>query len=246
MTFWLLFRLSVGLLIRQRRTLLLVLLALLPVGLAFLYRIAADNSAEDDHDFAVGLLAHLILGLVLPLTALVVGTAAFGNELEDGTAVYLIAKPVPRRIIVLAKVAAAWLVIVVLMLPAVIATARLVGGNDDAGLLVAFSVAAVLGALAYAALFVGLSIRFGRALIIGLVYVIVWETLISQFVSGVRFLSVRAYITSLADALADSPSSLFGNTLSMTTALILLAVLAALSLWLGVRRLNRYEISERV
>jgi ABC-2 type transport system permease protein len=246
MTFWLLFRLTVGLLIRQRRTLLLVLLALLPIGLALLYRLAADNSAEDDHDFAVALLAHLILGLVLPLTALVVGTAAFGNELEDGTAVYLIAKPVPRRNIVLAKIAAAWLAIVVMMLPAVIATALMVGDSDEAGLLRAFAVAATVGALAYAALFVSLSIRFGRALIIGLVYVIVWETLISQFVSGVRFLSVRAYITSLADALADSPSRLFGNSLSPTAALTLLVVLAVLSLGLGIRRLNRYEISERV
>ena len=32
----------------------------------------------------------------MPLVALIVGTAAIGSEIEDGTAVYLMVKPIPR------------------------------------------------------------------------------------------------------------------------------------------------------
>src|SRR5688572_28667356 len=103
------FRLTLRQLLRKRRTLLLALLAALPIELALLFRLTG-NSCEENPDFGPAILAHFIVGLVLPLTALVVGTAALGQELEDGTIVYLIAKPVGRWRIVLAKIGAAWLV----------------------------------------------------------------------------------------------------------------------------------------
>ena len=38
----------------------------------------------------------LVVRIVLPLVALVFGTAALGSELEDGTAVHLLTKPIRR------------------------------------------------------------------------------------------------------------------------------------------------------
>ena len=49
------------------------------------------------------LLEGLTVTTVLPLVALVYGTAALGAEIEDGTAVYLLAKPIPRSRIIFAK-----------------------------------------------------------------------------------------------------------------------------------------------
>ena len=40
----------------------------------------------------------------MPLVALIIGTAALGSEIEDGTAVYLMIKPIPRWRIALAKI----------------------------------------------------------------------------------------------------------------------------------------------
>ena len=40
----------------------------------------------------------------MPLVALIFGTAALGSEIEDGTAVYLLIKPIPRWQIALAKI----------------------------------------------------------------------------------------------------------------------------------------------
>ena len=36
----------------------------------------------------------LVVRTVMPLVALIVGTAAIGSEIEDGTAVYLMIKPI--------------------------------------------------------------------------------------------------------------------------------------------------------
>ncbi len=47
---------------------------------------------------------RLVIRTLLPLVALVFGTAALGSELDDGTAVYLLAKPIARWRIVAAKV----------------------------------------------------------------------------------------------------------------------------------------------
>ena len=43
-------------------------------------------------------------GPCMPLVALILGTAALGSEIDDGTAVYLLIKPIPRWRIALAKI----------------------------------------------------------------------------------------------------------------------------------------------
>lgn len=242
----LIFRLTVGQLVRQRRTLLLVLLAALPVALAVLFR-ATGGTPEENPDFAIGVMGHFAVGLVLPLTALVIGTAALGQEMEDGTIVYLIAKPISRWNVVLAKIGAAWLVTAgVVGASIVLSGLVMLLGYDDISLVGAFVPAVILGALAYSALFVSLSIRFGRALIIGLTYVFVWETLVSQFIVGARFLSIRAYTLSVAERLADTGSRLLDHPLGATPALVLVSILVAGAIAHGIHRLNRYQISERV
>ncbi len=243
---WFILLLSLRLLVRQRRTLLLLMLAALPVGLAILFRTTGGGVAEQP-DFPVGILAHLVAGLILPLTALVVGTAALGQELEDGTIVYLIAKPLARGKVILAKIAAAWLVTGGLVASAVVtAGLTLLGGTEDVGLVPAFVVATLLGALAYSAVFVSLSVRFGRALIIGLAYVFVWESLVSQFIVGVRFFSIRAYTLGVASALTDSASELLESPLGPGPAVVLSGLVVVLATWYGIRRLDGYQISERV
>ena len=77
-------------LLGRRRTLLMLLLVGLPVLVALLGRIA-EGSLEVDR-----ILDPLGIRTILPLVALVFGTAALGSELEDGTAVFLIIKPIPR------------------------------------------------------------------------------------------------------------------------------------------------------
>ena len=84
-------------LLGRRRTLLLVLLAGLPVLIALLIRVSGGRPDADR------VLDTLVVRTVMPLVALIVGTAAIGSEIEDGTAVYLMVKPIARWRIALAK-----------------------------------------------------------------------------------------------------------------------------------------------
>src|SRR5688572_31695208 len=101
-------------LLGRRRTLLLVLLAGLPVLIALLVRVSGGRPDADR------VLDTLVVRTVMPLVALIVGTAAIGSEVEDGTAVYLLIKPIPRWQIVLAKSIVAAGMTVVLVVPGVV------------------------------------------------------------------------------------------------------------------------------
>ena len=94
-------------LLGRGRTVLLGLLALLPILLAIVYRLGSEDT-DQQRWVAQVLFDGLVVTILLPLLALVYGTAALGAEIEDGTAVYLLAKPVSRAEIIVGKLLAAW------------------------------------------------------------------------------------------------------------------------------------------
>jgi ABC-2 type transport system permease protein len=231
-------------LLGRGRTILLGLLALLPVLLAVAYRIGSEDT-DQQRWVAQVLLEGLVVTTVLPLTALVYGTAALGAEIEDGTAVYLLAKPVPRSRIVAGKLFAAWaLTSATVLASGLVAGAIGLAGEPQGGLLLGFGVALVLGSLVYVALFLLLSIATSRALIAGLVYVFVWEGLINGLFAGTRLLSIRHYTLGVADLLTSVPAAVFDAKLAPAPALVLMALLCAACVWRAIRRLERLEIGE--
>jgi ABC-2 type transport system permease protein len=231
-------------LLGRGRTILLGLLALLPVLLAVAYRIGSEDT-DQQRWVAQVLLEGLVVTTVLPLTALVYGTAALGAEIEDGTAVYLLAKPVPRSRIVAGKLLAAWaLTAATVLASGLVAGAIGLAGAPQDGLLLGFGVALVLGSLVYVALFLLLSIATSRALIAGLVYVFVWEGLINGLFAGTRLLSIRHYTLGVADLLTSVPAAVFDAKLAPAPALVLIALLCATCVWRAIRRLERLEIGE--
>src|SRR5258707_6972976 len=102
-------------LLGRRRTILMLLLAGVPVLMGLLVR--ANGGGVSD----VGAtLDGLVVRVVLPLVALVFGTAALGSELEDGTAVHLLTKPIRRSTIVLAKIAVAGTLTAAMLVPSTV------------------------------------------------------------------------------------------------------------------------------
>jgi ABC-2 type transport system permease protein len=220
------------------------LLALLPVGLAVAYRLGSE---DDDRQRWVGevLLEGLVTTTLLPLVALVVGTAVLGAEIDDGTAVHLLSKPVRRSRIVLGKLLAAWLVTTVtVVLSALVSGWIGLGGVAGEGLLPGFAVALTFGALAYCALFLMLSLVTSRALIVGLVYVLVWEGLVNGFLSGTRLLSIRHYTLAIADAFVDLPRAVFSAPLGLGSGVVMGVLVTLGATWYAVRRLRRFEIGD--
>lgn len=230
-------------LLGRRRAILIGLLALIPVGLALLYRFTAGDGAEAT-EFAAGLIVNFGFLALLPIGALVFGTSALGSEIEDGTVVYLLAHPIGRWRVVVAKAMVASVATALLTVPAMLLTTLLVlEGFDAHSLWWAATVATAAGSVVYGTLFVGLSTVTSRALIIGLVYVFVWEAFVTNLFSGTRWVSVREYVAAIADALTSAEQ--VGSSLSGGEALIASAVVVAASLVVGTWFLTRFEIGER-
>src|SRR5450830_295214 len=80
-------------LLGRRRAILLVLLSAVPILLAVVFRAGSNG---DIPDFATLVLDGVAVTLLLPIVAVLFGTAAFGAEVEDGTILYLLAKPISR------------------------------------------------------------------------------------------------------------------------------------------------------
>ena len=232
----------------RRRAILIVLLALVPLGVGLLYRFG--NESLDDPtpiEFAPAIIDALVVAALLPLGALVSGAAALGAEIEDGTAVYLLSKPIARWRILLAKVFVASLATFALVTPTTVLTSLVIlGGDDPAAITVGFAVGVAVGSVVYCSVFVGLSAITSRALLFGIGYVFVWEAFVTSIFSGTRWVSVRQYVLGLADGISTAPASAFEADLGGVSAAVASAVVIALSLALGVRYLARFEIGERL
>jgi ABC-2 type transport system permease protein len=188
-------------LLGRRRTLLMLLVAGAPVLLGLIIR--ADGARPQS---LVTALDGLILTSVLPLVALIFGTAALGTELDDGTAVHILTKPIPRWAIVIPKLVVAAGLTAVLLVPSTLLAGVLIGGTGsrELGITFAFALAALIGSFVYVAIFVALSAATTRGLVIGLAYTLLWEGLLSGALPGTQLLSVHEYVRGIVSAIAPN------------------------------------------
>ena len=230
--------LTIRSLLGRRRTLLMLLLAGMPILLGLLIR------ANDD-DLSLRILGQTIDGIVirtvLPLIALVFGTAALGSELDDGTGVHLLTKPINRWVIVVSKAIVAGTLTAVLVVPSTVVGGFLMGGlgGDSISVTFAFALASLVGSFLYSAIFLVLSSITTRGLIIGLAYALIWEGLVAGLLPGSQVFSVREYLTGIVQTL--TPEAV-GESLVGTGGFLYAAVAFVLVLAIGSVRLARYEV----
>jgi ABC-2 type transport system permease protein len=232
--------LSLRQLLGKRRTFALIGLALLPLLVALVVR-TSDSSADPVDPVDNAVLAYgLIVTTLLPLVTLVLSTTSLGMEIEDGTIVYLLSKPLPRAQVIMAKLAASWLPAGVLVALSVALSGSIaLQGSGESTLILAFVVSSVLGALAYSGLFLFLSLLTTRALIVGLIYVFIWEGLVTELFAGTRILSIRQYTLGVGDLLTETTK--LDAHLGGLTALALMIAVTSTAVALAIRRLNRFE-----
>lgn len=229
-------------LLGRRRILLVGLLALAPVGVAVVLVLGGGLGATAQ--ITRDVYASLVMTTVVPLVALILGTTAIGAEIDDGTVVHLLAKPVGRGWIILAKMLVAATAGVVLCGSSVLVSGALLVGLDAPGLLLGMLAGALVAVIAYTAVFVTLSVWTGRALVAGLAYVLLWEGFIASYFSGTRLLSIREYGLAVAAGIAGPEAGTLASDVPLVTGLVLAAVVAGVAFALGARRLARFEISD--
>ncbi len=224
-----------GMLGRRRALLLLFLPAIL-----LLLALALRVSGNDNLDSGTAVLATFGLAVLLPLLSLIAGTGVIGPEIDDGQIMYVLTKPISRSSVILTKyVCAVVLVAVFTALPVWLGGVIILGPSSD--LPPAFAVGALAGGVAYSAVFVALAVASRQAVTIGLIYALVWESLVGNFAPGTRTLSIQQWSLSLVDRLTSS--STVEAPVSLPLSLVLLAVVTAGALALGTARLRTLTLA---
>ena len=231
------YRLTLRSLFSGRRILALALLALVPVIAAAVFAAGGDVEPEL---FWARLVQRLAIPTITAFIAIVIGASAIADEREDGTILYLASTPLSRLTLVVTKIAAAWTATLVLVVPATLASGAIaLGGDADASQLVWPLVGIVLAALCYCAVAAWLSMVVRRAVVIGVLYILLWEGSIATFAASADRFSIAAYGRAIA---VEGVIDVNAPGVSALVAVVILGIVSALAIWAAARRMVRTEL----
>jgi ABC-2 type transport system permease protein len=233
-------RLTARSLLGRRRAYLLMALPGVLIVLCVLVRLLAG----EDNDITVGILGGFALSTLVPLLGLIAGTGSIGPEIDDGSIVYLLSKPLSRHSIAGTKAAVAATVVTVFAAVPVLVAGLVLAGTSN-GLAAGYFLGALVAGLAYATLFLLLAVVTRHAVVIGLIYALIWESLVGSYVPGAQALSIQQWSLALSAKVVGSRADALGVTsaVSLGAAVPLLVLLAAGSIWYAGRRLRSLRLT---
>ncbi|WP_110182479.1 ABC transporter permease [Nocardioides solisilvae] len=225
-------RLASHALLGRRRGLVLLAVPVVLVLLSVMMRLLTSEG--------VGQEAVLNLGytLALPLVALLAASAVLGPEVDDGSIVHLLAKPVNRHVVAFSKFVVAWTAALVLgALPLTLCSFVMDASDPEQAL--AWGVGGAVAATAYTGLFMALAALTRHAVVVGLLVVLLWEGLLGNLFTGVRWVSLGTWGRDVAHALDEA---LYDPGVGLGYALGAAAVLATGAVWLAGDRLRSFTL----
>ena len=227
-------------LLGRRRAYLLLALTLILLVLSALVR----GLAGKDADITVGILGGFALATIVPLLGLIAGTGSIGPEIDDGSIVYLLSKPLSRFSIVLTKAVVAVGVITVFGSVGVLVAGLVLSGTSD-NLAVGYAVGALVAGIAYGTFFLLLAVLTRNAVVVGLLYALIWETLVGSYVPGAQTLSIQQWSLAVTEKVVGSDAERLNVTsaVSLGAAVPLLLVLIVGSTWYAGWRLRSLRLT---
>jgi ABC-2 type transport system permease protein len=235
--------LTIRQLLARRRGAAVLAFAALPLAIAALFRL---NDAGDAAAFGLQLYDAFVIRIVLPVVALIFGTGAFGAKREEGNPLPLLTKPVPRWRVALVKLGIAMtLTTAVAATVALLTGLILFGGFGPDRLVAGFTAGVALGSVLYAGVFVALGLFVRRAILVGLAYVVIWEAVAADMFAGTRMLSIRQYVLSAADRIAQFDPGRFPVELAWDTARAMSGAVLVAAVLLAVYRLRSFEVIDQ-
>jgi len=212
----------------------------IPAAILILLTVALKASRPPLRPWPSHVLGTFGFSVLIPLTALIIGTSVLGAEVDEGSIVHLLATPVPRSVVIWSKY-----VVAVTLTAAFVAVPELLAGLIATGGLTKLAVGLFIGALAgsvmYNAVFVMVSVLTTRAIAVGLAYVLIWEGLLANFVSGAKLLSVGHYSLGVANGIAHDGNALNAG-LNLGTSVVMGAIVTAIALVIAVRALSSFSL----
>jgi ABC-2 type transport system permease protein len=182
---------------------------------------------------------------VVPICALAYGTASLGGDREDRTLVFLLVRPIPRALVLLAKFTATLPLVLGLVVGSFWLYCRLAGEVGQTAFPL-YLPALVAMTLAYVCLFHLFAVAFRHATIIALIYALFMEVVLGNLPGIVKRVAINYYGRSMmyaagAEEGLKSPDAEWFEPLSPDVALWALAGIAIGGLMLAIVVFSRRE-----
>ncbi len=187
---------------RRKRLVSLGLINLLPVVMVLAIRIWLPEEGITAQAQMVALSTKAFIPFLIPVVAMAVGVSAIGEQVEEGTIVYLWTRPIKRRAIYLGRLLAAQLVSTGLLSLSLALCFLLY--------MVTFGII-LLGSFAYSALFAAIGTFFKKPVLPAIMFTFGWERLVINIPARVQELSLRFHLQNMVDADGvEAPANLPG------------------------------------
>ncbi len=247
------FRLSLQVLLRSRRTAVIGLLCGFPIlfsvlGVVFIITGLAERDLSA-YSLMAFIMAHGYVHFFLIVVTLFYGTALIADEVDDKTITYLFMRPVSKSTIYLGKYLAYLVAGNLLLLPTAALSFLIALLADPPGeavrhlpILFQDLLVLALGILAYGALYALIGALSKRPVFVGLGFAVVWETAVTFIPGYLSKLTIKHYLIALLPhpaqqrgvlALVESATP---APLAVTVLLATTAALLALGAWAFTRR----------
>ena len=233
---WTVVRITVARQGRGIRLLILAVLFSLPIAVAVLTRQFQDPYQPASIEGA--LIFGLIFQALLPISALLFASGMVQDDIEEQTLTYFLIRPIPRWAIYLAKLVGTFVVTAMRAVVFTIATlVAIYWGEESLMKPVLTERAPIIVALvalslsAYVAIFGGLSLWVRRTLVVGAIYIVVFEGVFANIDFVIREATVMYHIRVLAVRWLEMPGADWSIDLSTapaaSTCLIVLLTVSA-------------------
>ncbi len=202
---------------RRKRLISLALINLLPVLVVGAIRIWFPGEGITAQMQLASLTYDTFIPFLIPIAAMAVGIPAIGEQVEDGTIVFMWTRPIKRRAIYLGRLFAAQIVSTVLMSGSLVLCFMIMVSEGTSIItfdflklyLVTFMIIG-LGAFTYSALFAAMGTFFKKPVLPAILLAFGWENLVTNIPARVQELSLRFHLQNLIDRPPAAPNDLPG------------------------------------
>jgi ABC-type transport system involved in multi-copper enzyme maturation permease subunit len=256
------FDVSLGEMLWSRRTVFLGVIVGGPVLIAIILR-AVDmmnlpamrvNGIRVGGSGIFGLMMwFLFLRFIVPILGIFYGTSLIADEVEDKTITYLFTRPISRSAVLVGKYLAYLASTILIVLPSVMLVYFLVvpvGGSSIAATfpsLLRDLLLLAVGLAVYGALFAAVGAWIKRPVLIGLFFAFGWENFAMALPGYLKRFTIAFYTQGLVphtmpqENLLSMLQSFFRESVGPVQAVVTLAAVAAVSLGLAARAVERRE-----
>lgn len=233
--------------LKSRSLAVIAVICLIPLAIAIVPHFLSDppslRSLRSNMGQAIFL--NMYATLLLPISVMVLASAAFGDEIDDKTLYILALKPISRFRIVFEKFLAIILVTVPVIWGSIlIVWAVLSWGNFEMmrDMIWPMLTASLVGICGFGSIFLAVSLFIRRTLLFGMFYVTIWEGALSTFLPGIRSFSISHYGRSMFVNLLDDPRITIDNVSDTNRIIVTIGIVMLVSLGIGTWQLKRMAI----